>query len=184
MTSWNSIALAVALIAFALAALACSDKGTGEEQQATPEAAAKGLTADGQMQVGPEDRCPVCAMKVAEHPKFSSAIELDDGRTFYFCGTGCLLRSWLHPEVHLGVGKSHLKRAVTRDYFEGAQIDAGTAVWIAGSDVIGPMGPALVPLASAEEADVFKQRHGGKHTFRLAEMTDDRWREITGKPSP
>jgi nitrous oxide reductase accessory protein NosL len=167
-----------------LVLLGCSGEGSDKGKQAAPVAAARGLTADGQMRIGPADRCPVCAMKAAEHPKFSSAIELDDGRAFYFCGTGCLIRSWLHPEVHLGVDRSHLGRAVTRDYFKGEQIDAERAIWVAGSDVVGPMGPALVPLKTGRDAETFKERHGGEHTFRLAEMTDDRWREITGKPSP
>jgi nitrous oxide reductase accessory protein NosL len=146
-----------------------------------PVPGAAGLSDGGQMQLSDQDRCPVCAMRVTAHEKFASAIELDSGATYYFCGTGCLLRSWLHPEVFLGVERSRVKRAVVRDYFTGKQIDAAGAVWIAGSDVVGPMGPAIVPLADEQAAETFKRRHGGRHRFRLAELSDEQWKRMTGK---
>jgi nitrous oxide reductase accessory protein NosL len=120
-------------------------------------------------------------MKVAKHSKFASAIELGDGVTYYFCGTGCMLRSWLHPKVFLGVAKSQLGRAMTRDYFTGKPLNAARAVWIAGSDVVGPMGPAIVPLADEAAAATFRKRHGGRHTFKLSELDDTKWRMFTGK---
>ena len=92
-----------------------------------------------------------------------------------------MLRTWLHPEVFLGVERSKLKRAVVREYFTGAHIDAAQAIWIAGSDVAGPMGPAIVPLADEQAASVFERRHGGKHRFRLAELSDEKWKQMTGK---
>ena len=42
------------------------------------------------------------------------AIELDDGRTFYCCGPGCMLRSWLHPEVYLGTGEATVVNVTCR----------------------------------------------------------------------
>ncbi len=139
------------------------------------------LDAEGRMQVGDDDRCPVCAMRVKEHAKFASAIALDDGTTHYFCGTGCMLRTWLHPDRFLGVQRKQLDRGVVREYFTGKHLDAATVVWVAGSDVVGPMGPAIVPLADDEAAATFKKRHGGKTTFKLGELTDERWEQMTGK---
>ena len=146
-----------------------------------PAPAASGLTADGRMRLGTEARCPVCAMPVTEHNKFASAIELTDGRTYYFCGTGCMLRTWLHPEVFLGARRPQLKRAVTRDYFTGKTIDARRAAWVAGSDVIGPMGPAIVPIFDEHQVAAFRSRHGGKHAFKFSELSDELWLKITGK---
>jgi len=139
------------------------------------------LDENGRMRISRGDRCPVCAMKVAKHRPFVSAIQLDDKTTYYFCGTGCMIRSWLHPEIFLGVDKVDLRRPVVREYFTGHDIDARDAIWVAGSDVIGPMGSALVPLKDEVSLKVFKQRHGGKTTFRLKEMNDARWYTITGK---
>jgi len=147
---------------------------------AKPKAGA-GLDDQGRMQVGDDDRCPVCAMRVKEHPKFASAIALDDGLTYYFCGTGCMMRTWLHPEVFLGADRKRLDRAVVPEYFTGKHVDAAAVVWVAGSDVVGPMGPAIVPLADDESAAKFKERHGGKTTFKLGDLTDEKWEQMTGK---
>lgn len=139
------------------------------------------LDDNGHMRISQGDRCPVCAMKVGKHKKFASAIQMVDGTTFYFCGTGCMIRSWIHPEAFLGKKKEALKRGVVQDYFTGRQVDAMNVFWVAGSDIVGPMGPALVPLRSVEDLEAFKKRHGGKAVFRLSEMDDGKWLKITGK---
>jgi len=133
------------------------------------------------IEVDKDDRCPVCAMQVALYPKFACAMELVDGRKFSFCATGCMIRSWLHPEVYLGAEKADIQHVWVRDYFTGEKIDGSTAFWVAGSDVIGPMGTAFVPLKSESDLKAFKRRHGGKTVFHLTDLTDDKWKEITGK---
>ena len=120
-------------------------------------------------------------MTVRNRPKFAAAIELTDGTPYYFCGTGCMKRSWLHPDVYLGVDSAALGRAVVKDYFTGKPLDALKARWVAGSDVVGPMGPALVPLKNDADLTAFKKRHGGERVFRLGEMTDALFQSITGK---
>ncbi len=141
----------------------------------------KPLDTENTMQISAEDRCPVCAMKISEDTKFASAIQLKDGTTYYFCGTGCMIRSWMHPEIFLNTGKENLAMPVVKDYFSGEQRDARTMIWVAGSDVIGRMGPAIVPLKTGADADVFQSRHGGKTRFKLEEMTDEKWETMTGK---
>ena len=161
------------------AALAGGCRCNDGQPRAKP--AARGLDDRGQMQIGEGDRCPVCAMRVTRHRRFVSAIELDDRRVYYFCGTGCMIKSWLHPEVFLGANKAALRRAVTREYFGGRQIDAASARWVAGSDVVGPMGRALVPLRDDADVAVFRRRHGGDVVFTLDELNDARFNAITGK---
>lgn len=146
-----------------------------------PVPALKGIDEAGAMHISEEDRCPVCAMKVADHPKFACGIELKDGRTFYFCGTGCMIRSWLHPEFFLGVEKDALARCVVQDYFEGLHVDGLSVIWVAGSDVVGPMGPALVPVRDEDALEAFKRRHGGRAVFRLADLNDEKWEAVTGR---
>ena len=139
------------------------------------------LAEDGQLQLSPEDRCPVCGMKVIRRPQFASAIQLQDNTTYYFCGTGCMIRSWLHPEIFLDKPKAQLKRPVVHDYFSGRPIDARQVTFVSGSDVVGPMGPALVPVKDARSLEAFKKRHGGRTEFLLEDLNDAKWFEITGK---
>ncbi|MGB7919664.1 MAG: nitrous oxide reductase accessory protein NosL [Desulfobacterales bacterium] len=146
-----------------------------------PEPGRKPLDENNRMQISDQDRCPVCGMKVAEHAKFSSAIQLADETTYYFCGTGCMMRAWLHPEIFLATEKEKLQTPLVRDYFTGEEVDGRDVFWVAGSDVIGPMGPALVPVKGEKALEAFKRRHGGKAVFRMDEMNDDKWTAITGR---
>ena len=146
-----------------------------------PAPGAQPLDENGRMQISPEDRCPVCGMKVIRYPKFAGAIQLRNSATFYFCSTGCMIRSWMHPEIYLGQTLSELKQPVVREYFSGRQVDGRSIIFVFGSDVIGPMGPALVPVMDDNYLKVFKKRHGGKSRFFLNDMNDDKWFEMTGR---
>ena len=174
-------ALRAVLTGLLLAAAFGAGPATADSTSAVP--GKRPLDADGRMRVSEGDRCPVCAMEVIRHPKFASAIALKDGRTFYFCGTGCMIRTWLHPEVFLGVSREALDRPAVHDYFTGRVVDARRVTWVAGSDVVGPMGPALVPIAEDSHVEAFQRRHGGDRTFHLNELDDAAWTEITGKPA-
>lgn len=159
-----------------LLAVGCGGDGSG------PPAAAVGLDPAGRLRPSDGDRCPVCAMTVADRPMVCGA-ELDDGRTYYFCGTGCLLKSLMHPEVYLAAEPDGVARAVVTEYFGGAQLPAERAFWVAGSDVTGAMGPMIVPLARADEVEPFRERHGGHTVFRLEDLDDALWERLTGKPA-
>lgn len=166
-------AAAIFILAFAPAAAAAtpgSVKG--------PVAASHPVAVNGQWQISERDRCPVCGMYPAKRPKNAAGMVLDDGRTFYFCGNGCLLRTWRNSPIYLGVGREHIQHMMVRNYFTGEVIDARSAFWVAGSDVVGPMGPALVTLKSAREAAQFKLRHGAKIIFRLDQMDDALWNSL------
>ena len=154
-----------------------------DDSKAWPQPGLKPLDESGAMQISSQDRCPVCAMQVSKHKKFACAVQLMNGNTFYFCGSGCMIRSWMHPEIFLGATEEKLNRSVVQDYFTGEQVPGRSVYWVAGSDVIGPMGPALVPLKNEQDLDVFKKRHGAKAVFRLSEMTDEKWQQLTGKKS-
>lgn len=149
-----------------------------------PVPALKSLTGDGQMTPGASDRCPVCAMFPARRPDAAAAMTLKRGETFYFCGNGCLLRAWLRPTVYLGKERGVIERLVVLDYFSGQPIDGRIATWVAGSDVTGPMGPAIVALQDADQLAAFKNRHGGKTVFTFDQLDDALWQQINGRALP
>lgn len=149
-----------------------------------PAAAAMPLAADGRLRLSAGDRCPVCAMFPARRPQSAAAMTLKDGATFYFCSNGCLLRSWLRPTVYLGRERAVIDRLVVLDYFSGQPIDARTATWVAGSDVVGPMGPAIVALGDAGQLAIFKDRHGGKTVFTFDRLDDALWKRINNDDLP
>jgi copper chaperone NosL len=162
-----------------LVANACSRSRSAP--QVGPLAAQQGPDPEGHPRITPTDRCPVCGMYPAKSQRFAGAIELNDGRAFYTCGPGCLLKMHLHPEVFLKVDRSAIRRAIVQEYLQGKPIEAADATWVQGSDVIGPMGPAFVPLATAADLATFRERHGGKNVFRLSELDDARFEALTGR---
>jgi hypothetical protein len=93
-----------------------------------------------------------------------------------------MLKAWLRPDIFLGAAPGEVGRPVVQDYFSGQPVDARRVFWISGSDVIGPMGPALVALQDAAHVDAFHRRHGGSRPFGLEELNEDNWQALTGKP--
>ena len=173
---WISVILALTALTLVPVAIPAADGG--------PAPALKPLSAEGQMTLSPDDRCPVCAMFPARRPQSAAAMTLKSGETFYFCGNGCLLRTWLRPTVHLGRPWNAIERLVVLDYFSGRPIDGRTATWVAGSDVVGPMGPAIVALGDPAELVTFKSRHGGKTVFAFDQLDDALWQKISGRELP
>ena len=144
-----------------------------------PTPAKHAVNADRQLHLSPSDRCPVCAMFPARQPASAAAMTLKTGETFYFCSNGCLLRAFLRPQAYLNVHPGKIEGLTVLDYFSGQPTDARTATWVAGSDVIGPMGPAIIALADAAQLAVFKRRHGGHTIFTLDQLTSDLWKRIS-----
>lgn len=150
----------------------------GADAGRTPHAARLPLADQGHMQISPKDRCPVCGMFPAKRPQFAAAMVLGDGRTFYFCANGCLLRAWRDAPRHLSVAADAIHQMVVLDFFSGEVLDAHEAWWVVGSEVIGPMGPALVALRTEQDAERFRERHGGKIVFRLSQVDDALWKML------
>lgn len=149
-----------------------------------PAPASRPLTSEDSLNLSDSDRCPVCAMFPARQPQAAAAMTLKSGETYYFCSNGCLLRAWLRPTVYLGKMKATIDRLVVLDYFSGKPIDARRATWVAGSDVVGPMGPAIVTLGDAGQLAAFKKRHGGQTIFHLHQLDDALWRKISQRKLP
>jgi nitrous oxide reductase accessory protein NosL len=173
--------LSVALFLAAMSVLLVLTPSRAADPGKGPVPGRETLDQNGRMQIGDQDSCPVCGMRVAEYARFASAIQFSDKTTYYFCSCGCMLRAWLHPDIFLAASRDDLRLPVVRDYFTGDQLDGRTVFWVAGSDVIGPMGPAMVPVKGEQALDAFKRRHGSKVVFLLEELDPDKWLAITGR---
>lgn len=115
------------------------------------------FAADGPPTPGPKDRCATCGMFVSQHPAWIASIVYADGSHRFFDGPKDLFTFRLqHPESI----DAEVSIWVT-DYYTTRPLPARDAVFVVGSDVLGPMGAELVPVASAELADSFRADHGG-----------------------
>ncbi len=121
------------------------------------------VRADEPLRPGPRDRCPVCGMFVAGYPNWLAAVELEDGVTLFFDGPKDMFRFLHDPEKYGAddVDDDDIVAVWVTDYYTTRPIDGRTALFVVGSDVTGPMGAELVPLATREDADGFRADHGG-----------------------
>jgi nitrous oxide reductase accessory protein NosL len=139
----------------------CKKENASDTAKAIPSK--QKLSENGNPNPTADDRCPMCAMRVADHPQWVGAIELKNGDTFYTCSVRCTLATSMNTETFLGVPKNEVSRVRVPQYLEkGKSLDAETAWYVVDSDVRGPMGLALLPAATQEEAGVIVTRHKGR----------------------
>ncbi|HSN57399.1 MAG TPA: nitrous oxide reductase accessory protein NosL, partial [Candidatus Sulfomarinibacteraceae bacterium] len=118
---------------------------------------------------GPDDRCAVCGMFVHKYPDWLATTVFADGGQVFFDGPKDMFRYLLDLEKY-GAGDREIAGVWVTEYYRVQSIDALTAFFVTGSDVMGPMGGELVPFATREEAEAFAVDHGGKEILEFAEV--------------
>jgi len=120
------------------------------------------------------DKCPVCGMFVAKYPDWLAAVRLRDGSHIYFDGAKDLFK-YLHDPKKYGPARKpeEFQVIAVMDYYELTWIDARKAWYVLGSDVYGPMGKELIPLAKEADAREFMKDHKGTRIIRFSEVTPE-----------
>jgi len=119
---------------------------------------------------GPDDRCAVCGMFVHKYPNWVATVVFADGTQVFFDGPKDLFRYLLDLEKYKAPDQEIVQVSVT-DYYRVKLIDAKTAHFVSGSDVMGPMGPELVPLEKRDDAETFAQDHGSREILEFDDVT-------------
>jgi len=110
-------------------------------------------------------KCPVCGMLVGKNPNWAAMIEVQGGESLYFDGVKDLMKYYFQK------GKSFDKIYAT-DYYKLHKIDAKSAFFVLGSDVLGPMGDELIAFDSKSAAKTFAKDHGGKSVLKFNEIQE------------
>lgn len=119
-----------------------------------------------------KERCPVCGMFVRPYPKWITQIQFKDGHHHSFDGMKCFCRFYFEAEkFDNNHTSSDFKRLLVRDYYTLKFIEHNKAYYVAGSDVLGPMGHELIPFESLERAKIFLVDHRGQKIIRFNEIT-------------
>lgn len=122
---------------------------------------------------GDRDKCPVCGMFVKPYPEWTAAIVYRDGHTHYFDGAKDLFRFLEGPSKYV---PNHRPEDVTAtfvtEYYSLTPIQIQSALFVIGSDVLGPMGRELIPLATPADAAEFIKDHGGR-AVRFEQVTPE-----------
>jgi nitrous oxide reductase accessory protein NosL len=64
------------------------------------------------------------------------------------------------------------------DYYSMNMIDALSAYYVTGSDVLGPMGRELIPHEDEGKAKEFMKDHAGKRLMRLQDVNPSILKEL------
>lgn len=118
------------------------------------------------------NRCPVCGMDVDLYPNFLCQIRMKNGSVWSFDGPKDMFRYYQNPgRYHPSAKQSDVASVTVSDYYSLAKIDAFKARFVAGSNVIGPMGKELIPFETETDAQDFMVDHSGTLLLKFEEVT-------------
>ena len=123
---------------------------------------------------GPKDTCPVCGMLVAKYPNWVATIAYKDGHAHHFDGAKDMFKFWFDPPKYAANHTRDMIDSVwVTDYYGLKKIDARKALFVVGSDVLGPMGHEFVPLTNRADAEDFMREHKGKRILSFDEVSKE-----------
>ncbi len=126
---------------------------------------------------GPKDLCPVCGMLVSKYPNWVATIVYKDGHAHHFDGAKDMFKFWFEPAKYAAGNRLHRREDMAElwvtDFYNLQRMDARKALYVTGSDVLGPMGHEFVPLASKEDAADFLKEHKGRKILTFDQVTKD-----------
>jgi len=128
---------------------------------------------------GDRDTCPVCGMFVARYPEWVATVVYRDGHAHHFDGAKDLFKYLLDlgrwaPGHHA----EDIATIAVTDYYAVQRIDARSAWYVVGSDMLGPMGHELVPHPTEAEAREFLRDHKGTRVLHYGDVTPDLLRRL------
>lgn len=110
-----------------------------------------------------EERCKNCGMKIDPASPWNASLVGMDGTPVRFDTPRCAFTYWRS-------GKMEAKDLRATDYYDHQLRDSGELRFVVGGDVLGPMGPDLVPV-DAPRARKFIQDHQADKAFAASEVT-------------
>ena len=131
--------------------------------------------------VGADEKCPVCGMFVAKYDQWLAQIAIDNNKPLVFDGVKDMMAYYFDSGRYGGVADMSAAEIWVRNYYTLDYIDGRKAVYVVGSDVMGPMGEELIPFATLQEAENFKKDHHGKEILRFDEISAARIMEMKKK---
>ena len=132
---------------------------------------------------GPKDLCPVCGMLVSKYPNWAATVVWKNGRAQHLDGAKDMFK-YLQalPKYAPGRARAEVRNLFVTEFYNLEKIDAKSAFYVMGSDVMGPMGHELVPFATRADAEEFLKEHKGDRIMRFDEVTPEIIAQVdTGK---
>lgn len=118
----------------------------------------------GPINPAPQERCGTCGMYVAPYADtWLAQIQFKDGSTVFFDGPKDMFIFFFGLAKHKpGAKVEDIAEMYVTEHSTSRKKKIGEVFLVNGSDVRGPMGQDLVPIAGREQAELFRREHGGK----------------------
>lgn len=121
---------------------------------------------------GPRDTCPVCGMLVSKYPNWVAVVQWKDGHVHFFDGAKDMFKFLQDlPKYAPDHRPGDIEAILVTDFYNLRRVDARKALFVLGSDVLGPMGHELVPQADRLDAEEFLKDHKGKRIVDFGQVT-------------
>lgn len=121
------------------------------------------------------ERCSKCGMLVDENPRWIAGLVNESDREQRFCSPRCMF-AWLRSPRGTGA-----KDAWATEYYGQTRRPVEELFFVMGSDLTGPMGKSLVPVAERPAAERFMEDHQGSRVLSADEITADLLKEVAGR---
>jgi hypothetical protein len=108
-------------------------------------------------------RCKHCGMRIDPTSAWHAELIGDDGKVTPFDTPRCALTSWRS-------GTTPARSIRVQEYYDRKTRDGSELRFVIGGDVVGPMGPDLVPI-DPPRSSKFIQDHGADRALKLDEIT-------------
>ncbi len=123
---------------------------------------------------GEKDKCPVCGMFVAKYPNFLARIVFKDGSYAFFDGVKDMFRYYFGLKTYNPEKTSaDIASVSVTEYYGLTLIDGKEMFYVMGSDVRGPMGNELIPIAGEDRARTFLEDHKGTAILKFSQITPE-----------
>lgn len=118
--------------------------------------------------------CAVCGMIIVDFPGAKAQIHYKDRTYSVFCSTLDLFLFYHQPDRPANIRALYVNDMGKADQARprGHWINADSALYVQGGDVMGPMGEALVPFGAKDDAEAYRKKHGGR-ILAFSEVTGD-----------
>jgi hypothetical protein len=114
----------------------------------------------------------VYQLPLKKFQKFICEAKLDDGRVVQFVSVKSMLQVYFHQKYFIDhkLIKTNIQSMYVQDFLTGDVINAKNAVYMFGSNQIGPHGDDLIPFKSKDMAKVFKIKSGGTKILTFKQL--------------
>ncbi|MFT5700773.1 MAG: copper chaperone NosL [Desulforhopalus sp.] len=121
--------------------------------------------------IKPDEKCRVCGMFVAKYLPWVAQIHYSADDIAMFDGVKDMMAFYFEPKSFGAKNEKQTGTIYVKDYYTQKWLDGTTAVYVVGSDIMGPMGHEFIPFDSTSAAENFMKDHKGKKLYTFHEIT-------------